>query len=86
MKIKMVDVAKRLGISKATVSLAVNGKPGVNEQTRQKVLECIKELEKNNGVFPEPLNSPEKEAHRRMIKVLIINHRRRVVCDPELDL
>ena len=48
MKIKMVDVAKRLGISKATVSLAVNGKPGVNEQTRQKVLECIKELEKNN--------------------------------------
>ena len=54
MKIKMVDVAKRLGISKATVSLAVNGKPGVNEQTRQKVLECIKELEKNNGVFPEP--------------------------------
>ena len=60
MKIKMVDVAKRLGISKATVSLAVNGKPGVNEQTRQKVLECIKELEKNNVVFPEPLNSPEK--------------------------
>lgn len=86
MKIKMVDVARRLGISKATVSLAVNGKPGVNEQTRQKVLECIKELEKNNGVFPERLNSPEKEAHQRMIKVLIINHRRRVVCDPELDL
>lgn len=42
MKVKMVDVARHLGISKATVSLAVNGKPGVNEQTRQKVLECIK--------------------------------------------
>lgn len=51
MKVKMVDVARHLGISKATVSLAVNGKPGVNEQTRQKVLECIKELENNGGVL-----------------------------------
>ncbi|MFQ7763461.1 MAG: hypothetical protein ACLRH0_03150 [Blautia wexlerae] len=27
MKIKMVDIARHLGVSKATVSLAVNGKP-----------------------------------------------------------
>lgn len=36
MKVKMVDVARHLGISKATVSLAVNGKPGVNEQTARR--------------------------------------------------
>ena len=41
MKIKMVDIARYLGVSKATVSLAVNGKPGVNEETRRMVLECL---------------------------------------------
>ena len=35
MKIKMVDIARHLGVSKATVSLAVNGKPGVNEETKE---------------------------------------------------
>ena len=59
MKIKMVDVARHLGISKATVSLAVNGKPGVNEQTRQKVLECIKELENQRRRAPGKLLLPE---------------------------
>jgi len=44
MKIKMVDIARHLGVSKATVSLAVNGKPGVNEETRRMVLECLEEI------------------------------------------
>ncbi|MGO5422332.1 LacI family DNA-binding transcriptional regulator [Mediterraneibacter faecis] len=44
MKIKMVDIARHLGVSKATVSLAVNGKPGVNEETRRMVLECLEEM------------------------------------------
>lgn len=86
MKIKMVDVARHLGISKATVSLAVNGKPGVNEQTRQKVLACIKEMEENEGVLPEQPATAGKNAPQQLIKVLIINHRKQVVCDPELDL
>ena len=30
MKIKAVDIARQLGISKATVSLALNGKSGVS--------------------------------------------------------
>lgn len=70
MKVKMVDVARHLGISKATVSLAVNGKPGVNEQTRQKVLECIKELENNGGVLPENSSFQSPDAPHRLIKVL----------------
>ena len=40
MKIKAVDIARHLGISKATVSLALNHRPGVSETTREKVLEC----------------------------------------------
>lgn len=97
-KVKMVDVARHLGISKATVSLAVNGKPGVNEETRKKVLDCIEEMKKNGGRIIKKENSnidskrndfPDDITHRRsnqLIKVLIINHRKQVVCDPELDL
>lgn len=136
MKIKMVDIARHLGVSKATVSLAVNGKPGVNEETRKKVLDCLELMKQNDGKIPEekPENDeavsgeyltdrngtvsewqnaskqseqsvrgrsgnssfatmtaePEKQINgqltNRMIKVVIVNHRRQVVCDPELDL
>lgn len=51
MRVKMVDVARYLGVSKTTVSLAVNNKPGVNEQTKQKILNCIKEMEKAEDVL-----------------------------------
>ena len=36
-KIKNKDIADALGISTAAVSLALNNKPGVSEETRQKV-------------------------------------------------
>lgn len=81
----MVDVARYLGISKATVSLAVNGRPGVNEQTRQKILQCIEEMEKNGGALPEKA-APKRPQPFRIVKVVIVNHRKQVVCDPELDL
>lgn len=85
MKIKMAEVARYLGISKATVSLAVNGKPGVNAQTREKIFRCIEEMKKNGGVMPENsgIRSPKS---MRLIKVVIINRRKQVVCDPEMDL
>ncbi len=60
----MADVARYLGISKATVSLAVNGKPGVNEETRQKIFQCIEDMKKNQGKLMQ------------MIKVVIVNHRK----------
>jgi DNA-binding LacI/PurR family transcriptional regulator len=40
----MADIARRLGISKAAVSYALNGQPGVGAATRQKVLEVAAEL------------------------------------------
>ena len=45
MIVKAVDIARELGISKATVSLALNNKPGVNEKTKQAILECKARLE-----------------------------------------
>lgn len=49
MRVKATDIAKELGISKATVSLALNNRPGVNENTRKEVLECKKRMEANDG-------------------------------------
>lgn len=85
LNIKMADVARYLGISKATVSLAVNGKPGVNEQTRNRILQCIEEMKMNDGKIREAA-APKPVRSLQMIKIIIINHRKQVVCDPELDL
>lgn len=127
MKVKMVDIARRLGISKATVSLAINGKPGVKEETRQQVLACMEQLKQEQEHFvPSSSQREQKESSTgqfqnehiigqfqekqttgqaqeqflhtnhgtlssqtlptQFIKVVIINHRKQVVCDPELDL
>ncbi len=42
--VKIKDIAARLGISSATVSMALNDRPGVNAQTKQRVLDLVKEL------------------------------------------
>ncbi len=44
MKIKAKEIANKLGVSEATVSLALNGKPGVGEQTRRNILKCAGEM------------------------------------------
>lgn len=46
MRVKAIDIARELNLSKATVSLALNNKPGVNPNTREKILECRERLEK----------------------------------------
>ena len=38
------DIAKKLGISTASVSVALNGKPGVSAATRQRILAAAAEL------------------------------------------
>jgi DNA-binding LacI/PurR family transcriptional regulator len=40
----MSDIARRLDISKAAVSYALNGQPGVSSATRQRVLDLAKDL------------------------------------------
>ncbi|RJT83409.1 LacI family transcriptional regulator [Arthrobacter cheniae] len=41
----IAGLARRLGISKASVSYALNGQPGVSELTRRRVLDLAEELE-----------------------------------------
>ena len=80
MKIKAVDIARELGISKATVSLALHDKPGVSERTKQQILECMEQLQegtRKQGMTDEAT---------RMIKVVIASRNLKIVCDSELDL
>ena len=42
--VKIKDIAEKLGISSATVSMALNDRPGVNAQTKQRVMELVKKL------------------------------------------
>lgn len=86
MKVKMADVAKRLGISKATVSLAINQKPGVNEETRKRIFQCIKEMEESRNVTEEDPEKRDGEEIKKLIKVVFINHQKKIISDPELEL
>lgn len=45
MKVKAVEIAKKLNISKATVSLALNNRPGVSPATREAIYRCMLEME-----------------------------------------
>jgi LacI family transcriptional regulator len=44
-KIKISDIARQSGVSISTVSLALNNKPGVSQETRLRVLEVAQEFE-----------------------------------------
>lgn len=65
MKIRAKEIAKKLGISAATVSLVINDKPGVSERTRKKVLYMMKE----NGYIPAlvPIHKKSKNGNIRFI-------------------
>ncbi|MGN1183486.1 MAG: LacI family DNA-binding transcriptional regulator [Faecalibacillus sp.] len=45
MKVKAAEIARQLGLSKATVSLALNNKPGVSHKTKKMILEYIDKME-----------------------------------------
>ena len=86
MKVKAVDIAKKLDISKATVSLALNGKPGVSDKTRQAILKCKEALEKGYGweseekvsIYNREAIEFEKESGK-VIKILIFDNEKYIV-------
>ena len=42
--VSMKDIAKRCGVSVATVSKALNGQPDIGEETRKRIAEVAKEM------------------------------------------
>lgn len=98
MKIKAVDVARKLNISKATVSLALNNKPGVSQQTKEAVLRCIEEMEQEGAVpsgqsqysetkrYTPPISERYSTVRKQMIKIIIPNKWRAIIQNKDLDL
>ncbi|MFC8303884.1 LacI family DNA-binding transcriptional regulator [Specibacter sp. NPDC057265] len=68
-KVTISDLARRLGMSKASVSYALNGQPGVSESTRARVLALAGEL----GWYPS--SSARALSHSRSDTVGIVLYR-----------
>lgn len=68
-KIRAIDIAKSLGVSKASVSLALNNKPGISDDLRSRILECKKTLEQEDDLKAEHITSSIKP----QIKLLVVN-------------
>jgi LacI family transcriptional regulator len=91
MKVVAADIARALGISKATVSLALNGKPGVKESTRKEILEYKEKMEsglisKEEPQYVENGFVKSQRIPSRQIKILFIDNGMKNTPGAELDL
>lgn len=66
MTLKMSDIAEMAGVSKAAVSFALNGKPGISESTRKKIFKIIKEQDY------EPLRKHKKGGVRKLASISLV--------------
>ena len=76
MALKLKDVADRLKISSATVSLVLNNKPGVSGETRQRVMKLIQEMGYDTNILSKPALK-----NNRSIRFVIYKKHGRVVSD-----
>ncbi|MEU4191216.1 LacI family DNA-binding transcriptional regulator [Kribbella sp. NPDC026611] len=72
-RVTISDLARRLHISKASVSYALNGRAGVSEETRQRVLDLAEEL----GFHPNSAAVALSASRTRTIGIVVAR-------DPEL--
>lgn len=79
MKIKLIDLANELNISVAAVSMALNNKKGVSDETRDKVLELAKE--KGYKVKELPIDTSRDLEVKKYIKLLRIQKHGLVAVD-----
>jgi LacI family transcriptional regulator len=60
MTLKLKDIAEKLNISQATVSLALNDRPGVSQETKEKVLKATEEMGYNVNVLSKTSSRIQK--------------------------
>lgn len=63
----MQEIAEQCGLSRATVSAVLNGKPGVTEKTRQKVLETMRKLRLHHRLL-----SPSLRVHFAQMLAVVV--------------
>lgn len=88
MKIRAVDIAQKLNISKATVSLALNNKPGVSQETKEAIFRCKEELEQqlNQALNPPITTDFPMPSIQQIIKIILIDRKLNIVCDSDLNV
>lgn len=67
MKVTIKDVARKAGVSTATVSYVINKKKNVSEATEEKVLEAMKEL----GYYPDGAARSFRTGKKNMVAVIV---------------
>lgn len=82
MRVKAVQIAEELGISRATVSLALNNKPGVSERTRQEILQCQERLLREGEEKKKEISFVKKG----LIKVIVASKGLKIGFDSGMDL
>lgn len=70
MKLKSKDIAKILGVSPATVSLVLNNKPGISEDTRSKIISYLEE----NGYSTSHLYHTEENVGKTIQFIIYKKH------------
>nr|WP_122012676.1 LacI family DNA-binding transcriptional regulator [Maliibacterium massiliense] len=68
MKVTIKDIAKRAGVSDATVSRALNNSAMVNSQTRARVMQVAQELQYQ---YTEHARAPRQDASSKVIGVIV---------------
>lgn len=72
------EIARHIGVSKSTVSLVLNNKPGVSDSKRRQVLNALAELEAQNADPVLSLTGTGKEtrfrSHKRKVTSLVVLH------------
>lgn len=66
---KMEDIAKLAGVSKAAVSLALSGKPGISPETRERILQIAKE----SGYLPKTKTPATDNAAKSLTFLVFTN-------------
>jgi LacI family transcriptional regulator len=62
MPVTLKDIAQRAGVTSATVSMVINNKPNISEETRRKVLKIAKELNYYPNVIARGLATSRSNA------------------------
>ena len=57
------ELAKQIGVSPATISIVLNGKKGVSEETRKKVLDALKTYQ-----YMPPVRKPKSGKNVLVVK------------------
>lgn len=66
-KYTIADVAKALNVSRATISRAINGKPGVGEDLRQKILSYVEDV----GYQPNSIAQSLSRGSMKIISLIL---------------